>query len=280
MSTIEQASRRLERLGPSPGGAARIIAPAKQARGAAPDPGARLDIDLPALREAGYLTPDAPRSRLLDEFRAVKRPLLGNLRGSRVVAPAERGNLIMITSSLPGEGKTFTSINLALSLAMELDHEVLLVDADTTRTTLTRRLGLDAGRRGLLDILRDGMSDAASCEARTQVPGLSVLTAGAPDARAPEILGGAALGHLLEGLAAQREGRVVVFDAPPLLSAPEARVLAPQMGQIVLVVGAGSTHQGTVAQSLALLTECPLVMTLLNRARGPAAESPYGYYAY
>ena len=278
MNTIEQASRRLEDLAPRPAVTSRVAPPTTQARVAAS--GQRIDIDLAGLRDAGYLTPDAPRSRLLDEFRAVKRPLLGNLRGSRAVAPAERGNLIMVTSSLPGEGKTFTSINLALSLAMELNHGVLLVDADTTRMTLTRRLGLLGARRGLLDLLRDGVSDTAPWEIITQVPGLSVLTAGDPDARAPEILGGAVLDDLLAGLTAQRDTRVVVFDAPPLLSAPEARVLASQMGQIVMVVGAGTTHQGTVGQSLALLAECPLVMTLLNRARGPAAESSYGYYAY
>lgn len=242
-------------------------------------PKRRTDIDLPNLERAGYLVPHASRSRLMDEFRGIKRPLLANAQGGKTTAPVERGNLIMITSSLPGEGKTFTSINLAMSMAMELNHSVLLVDADATRMAAAQRLGV-ATSPGLIDLLLDPTLDLADVELATNVETLTVLPAGTQNERATEILSSQAMRDLLDRLAAHQQDRIVIFDAPPLLPSAEARVLAPQMGQIVLVVHAGKTHQGSVLQALSTLEECPLVMTLLNQSRTPSSASPYGYYAY
>jgi exopolysaccharide/PEP-CTERM locus tyrosine autokinase len=243
-------------------------------------PKGHTDIDLDALSARGYLVPGAPRSRLLDEYRAIKRPLLVNAVGGKGREAVERGNLIMITSSLPGEGKTFTSVNLAISMALELNHSVLLVDADPTRMALAERLGIPRGRPGLIDLLLDANLDLADVELATNVDKLSYLPAGSQHQLATEIFGSQAMGSLLARLAAHAEQRIVVFDAPPLLHAAEARALAPQMGQVVLVVQASGTPRGSVQHALHLLEDCPLVLTLLNQARGAAASSPYGYYAY
>lgn len=296
MSIIEQASKRLEELrragvdvpwapGQESGGAEQpaVLAGTLQPLAAAPPleaPRERVDLDLRALADAGYLVPGAPRSRLLDEFRAVKRPLLNNAVGGKRHEPVDRGNLIMITSALPAEGKTFTSVNLAVSMAMELHHNVLIVDADPTRRALAQRLGVVEPRRGLMDLLTDPELDLADVELATNVDKLSYLPAGSQSDLATEILGSPAMAALLARLAAHREQRIVVFDAPPLLHAAEARVLAPQMGQVVLVVRAGKTPRGSVQHALQMLEDCPIVMTLLNQARGAAASSTYGYYAY
>lgn len=301
MSIIEQASKRLEELrkagvdmpwvegaeAASRGQAQpAALATAPQAAPTTPTAPARLappkrnaDIDLQALEEAGYLVPNATRTRLMDEFRSIKRPLLANAQGGKSAGPVERGNLILITSSLPGEGKTFTSINLAMSMAMELNHSVLLVDTDATRVAAGERLGLKRGP-GLLDLLLDPALDLADVELATNVDKLTVLTAGTQNDRATEIFSSQAMQDFLNHLAAHQQDRIVIFDAPPLLPSVEARVLAPQMGQVVLVVHAGKTHQGSVLQALSMLEECPVVMTLLNQSRTPSTASPYGYYAY
>ncbi|MHB1667932.1 MAG: XrtA-associated tyrosine autokinase [Thiomonas sp.] len=299
MSTIEQASKRLEELRKagvdmpwardpevatlSPAqpaalaGALQDVTPAPAPLAA---PRHRVDIDFAALRDACYLVPDAPRSRLLDEFRGVKRPLLANAQGSKTAEPVDRGNLIMITSSLPGEGKTYTSINLAMSMAMEMNHSVLLVDADATRMAAAQRLGITGRRRGLIDLLLDPALDLSEVELATNVDKLTFLPVGTQNERATEIFSSQAMAAFLNRLAAHQMDRIVIFDCPPLLPSAEARALAPQMGQIVLVVHAGKTHQGSVQQSLAILEESPIVMTLLNQSRTPSASSPYGYYAY
>lgn len=296
MGIIEQASKRLEELrragvelpwsesadAPSSQQPAALAGSLHDLAVAPPlqPPRGRVDIDLAGLAVAGYLVPGGARTRLLDEMRAVKRPLLANAVGGSGREPVERGNLIMITSSLPGEGKTFTSVNLAMGMALELNHSVLLVDADPTRMALAQRLGLAGKRRGLIDLLLDESLDFADVELATNVERLSYLPAGTQHHLATEIFGSSAMQTLLGRLAAHPEQRIVVFDSPPLLHSAEARVLAPQMGQVVLVVQAARTPRGSVQHALHLLEECPLVMTLLNQSRGAVASSPYGYYAY
>ena len=134
--------------------------------------------------------------------------------------------------------------------------------------------------RQLIDLLAQPSLEFAEVELATNVPKLSFLPAGSSHDLATELLGSREMQLLLERLAAHREQRIVIFDAPPMLHAAEARALAPQMGQVVLVVKSGGTPRGSVQHALSLLQECPLVMTLLNQARTPSESSPYGYYAY
>ena len=106
----------------------------------APRVGRRVDIDLDRLRELGFVTPDAPTAQIADEFRVIKRPIIRNARAA-AVARSRPMNLVMVTSALPGEGKTFTATNLAISVAMELDSTVLLVDGDVAHPALPELLG-------------------------------------------------------------------------------------------------------------------------------------------
>jgi protein-tyrosine kinase len=236
----------------------------------------RVDIDLQRLAAAGYVTPTAPRSRLADELRVIKRPLIDNAQ-RRSAAPVQAGNLIMISSAVPGEGKTFMAINLAMSVAMELDNTVLLVDADVARPAILERLGLPP-TKGLLDLLTTPELDVADVLLRTNVERLSVLPAGTPHSRATELLASDGMNRLVEELATRYPERILIFDAPPLLSSTESRVLASHMGQVVVVVEADRTPQSSVNQALVTIEDCPVVMLLLNKVEHSGFGSYYGYY--
>lgn len=233
-----------------------------------------MDIDLERLLKMGYVTPQAPSSRRAEEFRMIKRPLLTNARGNSA-APVKHANRIMVTSTLPREGKTFVSINLAMSIAIERDTTVLLIDADATRPAILERLGLPPAR-GLLDVLSEPGLDVQTVLLRTNVERLSILPAGTLQEQATELLASRSMAALVDQLALRFPSRILVFDGPPLLGSTESRVLAAHMGQIVLVIEADRTPQQSVADALLTLESCPVVMTMLNKASSSEAGSYYG----
>lgn len=238
-------------------------------------PGSRsVHIDLTALALAGFVTPNAPRSATTDQFRVIKRPLLDNAtgKGASVVA---NGNLIMVTSSLPGEGKTFTAINLAMSLAMELNHTVMLVDADVARQSVMQTLGL-APAPGLLDLLLDDKIGLTDVLLRTNIDNFTLLPTGLPNPRATELLASDAMVALLNDMGKRYSDRIIVFDSPPLLLTTEARVLASHMGQVVIVVQAEKTLQSQVQDALSTIEACPIRLMVLNQARSRGLGA-YGY---
>lgn len=238
-----------------------------------------VELNLARLAQNGYLVPGRERSQIEEEFRIIKRPLLKNATGEGA-AHVERANLIMVTSALPGEGKTYTSINLAISLAMELDHKVLLVDADVVRPSVLDRLGLEPAK-GLLDILTNTDIEMSDVMLKTNIPKLTLLPAGigSGEANTTELLASGSMEKLLDELAQKYHDRIVVFDAPPLLPSTESRVLATHLGQIVLVVEADRTPKASVTQAFAALESCPVVMSVLNKCRSKKANTAYGYYA-
>jgi receptor protein-tyrosine kinase len=235
-----------------------------------------VEIDIRRLILRGMVTPSLPRSQIAEEYRLIKRPLLKN------ITAVENGSLIMVTSALPGEGKSFTAINLAISMAMELDHRVLLVDADVARPSVLNRLGLHP-ERGLMDALAGDVEDLSEVMLRTNIDKLTLLPAGMPHARATEMLASDTMVQLLEQMIRRYPDRVIVFDSPPLLVTTEARVLATHMGQVVIVVEAGKTTHGTVKMALATIESCPVRLMVLNKSReeGPGSYYGYGYkYGY
>ena len=242
-----------------------------------------VELDLAKLAEAGYLVPGAPRSPLADEFRGIKQPVLKNVRGEAAQA-GSHANLIMVTSALAGEGKTFCSLNLALSIASEVDSSVLLVDADVVRPSVMSRLGLQGrhhGQRdkGLLDLLSDTSLELPDLILKTNIPKLAVLPAGAPSIHSTELLASDAMQELLNDIATRYPDRIVIFDAPPLLSTTESRVLAARMGQIIMVVSAGTTAELDIKQAFTALEHCTTVLCLLNRSSNDSDQRHYGYYA-
>ena len=238
-----------------------------------------VTIDLAMLHEKGLVTPDRPRSTIAEEFRVIKRPLLRNVI-EEGPARSDNANLIMITSALSREGKTFNAINLAISMAMELDYTVLLVDADVSRPSVFRQLGL-APERGLMDILSGEVDDLSDVLLRTNIEKLSILPAGMPHSRATELLASENMNRLLKQMATRYSDRIIVFDSPPLLLTTESRVLATHMGQVVVVVEAERTTHASIRQALATIESCPVKMNVLNKSRRSGPGSYYGYgYGY
>ncbi len=243
-----------------------------------PTPVKRVDINLEAIAASGLLVPHATRSQLADEFRVIKRPLIANAMGKGGIQIAN-GNLIMITSALPGEGKSFTAINLAISIAMELDNTVMLVDADVARPSVLNMLGLPPAP-GLLDVLDKNSVDISGVLMRTNIEKLSILPSGTQHPRATELLASDAMVRLLDDMANRYSDRIIVFDSPPLLLTTESRAIATHMGQIVVVVNAGQTLQSAVIQAVSTIEACPVKMMVLNQSRQPAGDG-YGYgYGY
>ncbi|MBS1139932.1 MAG: putative exopolysaccharide biosynthesis protein [Proteobacteria bacterium] len=313
MSLIEQAAKRLEQLRQAgveipednvphtvtpPIQPKQDIAPPTQVTAAAPAPSPALAspvaakpephartlpqqqvaLNLETISASGLLVPNAARSQLADEFRVIKRPLIANAMG-RGSMPIPNGNLIMVTSALPGEGKSFSAINLAISIAMELDNTVMLVDADVARPSVLNMLGLPPAK-GLLDVLQDNSLDISGVLLKTNIEKLTILPSGTPHPRATELLASDAMIRLLDDMASRYSDRIIVFDSPPLLLTTEARVLATHMGQVVIVVNAENTVQAAVKQAIATIESCPVKMMVLNQIRTTKSEG-YGYgYGY
>lgn len=284
MSLIEKAVQRLGQLQGAQQGEQPPGAPTPPINPSSQDETSRsrsVEIDLARLSALGMVSPESPRSSVAEEFRVIKRPLLKNVSDG-AGGEGANANLIMVTSSLPGEGKSFTTINLAISIAMELDRTVLLVDADVSKPSVLKLLGLSP-QRGLMDVLSEGNYDLSEVLLRTNIPKLSILPAGMPHERATEFLASESMNRLLAEISTRYADRVVVFDSPPLIPTTEARVLATHMGQLVMVVEAGRTTNGALRQALSTVEACPIKLMVLNKARtgGPGGYYGYGYgYGY
>lgn len=228
------------------------------------------------LERQGLLIPEADRNLLAEEYRLIKRPLLMNAFG-KVSAGIERGNLVMISSALPGEGKTFTSFNLAMSMALELNSTVLLVDSDVIKPSLTRLLGLE-NQPGLTDVLLNSKMDLSDVIFPTDLPRLKVMPAGCNHVHSTELLASDQMGRLAQDLSERYPDRIVVFDAPPLLVTSEASVLAHQAGQILLVVEAAKTPQRVVKEAISRLNADKVIGMVLNKSRRSFRGGYGGYY--
>jgi exopolysaccharide/PEP-CTERM locus tyrosine autokinase len=230
-------------------------------------------IDQNALRAAGMLPPAHQEHEIAQQYRRIKRPLINNALGRGVVA-LPRGNLIMITSAVPGEGKTFMSLNLALSMRLEEDITVLLVDGDVVNPRLTQILGLES-RPGLLDMVKDPTISPESVIVPTDLPGLAFLPAGRQESNTTELVASARMHQVVSKLGGDDPARVVLFDSAPLLVTTEAQALAHFAGQVVVVVQADQTQQHVVADALETLAEDKPAFLVLNQI---TRHSHSGYY--
>ena len=233
-------------------------------------------VDRDGLREQGMIVPGAPVSRVLEEFRIVKRQLLATAR-ERGTAAARR---ILVCSPLPGEGKTFCSVNLALSMANERETEVLLVDADFAKPSVLSTLGLPK-RPGFMDCLANPALLPEELVMGTDVPGLWVLPAGSRTDADSEFLGSARTAEVLDRLTLGAPNRIVIFDTPPALAASPAAELAKHVGQAVLVARADLTGQTALEDAYQLLSGCPDIKLLLNSVNFSPSGRRFGnYYGY
>lgn len=244
--------------------------------------GRQVTLDLERLRDAGLVDPKSSKSnRTTEEFRRIKRPLLMHIRGEGATV-VDNANLIMVTSALPGEGKTFTSINLAMSIAMEMDKTVLLIDADVAKPDVTGRLAVEA-ERGLIDVLQDESLTLPEVLLRTDIPKLTILPSGSRHVHSTELLASDRMRQLMLELANRYSDRIIIIDSPPLLLTNEARVLAGLVGQVVLVTEESKTPQNAVKEAVDMLEDNEIVGIVMNKGahrREGEGYGGYGYYPY
>ncbi len=232
-------------------------------------------VDRHRLRALSLITPDDERTPLAESFRRIKRQILANVAKPKPGAPS--ANLVLVTSALAGEGKTFCAINLAISMALERDRTVLLVDADVAKPSVPRALGLNA-EGGLMEVLLDRHVDLGDVLWKTDVGGLTVLPAGTAHQHATELLASDTMRGLLGDMAERYPDRIVVFDSPPLLAASEAGALAGHVGQIIVVVEAGKTSEAALKHALGRIDTTRVTGLLLNKVEATPLE--YNYDAY
>lgn len=215
-----------------------------------------------------------------DEYRKVKRPLVSNAVGRNKLL-VDRGNVILVTSAIPGEGKSYTSVNLALSIANEMDTTVLLVDGDIAKFGVSRALGIDS-EYGLIDVLQDDGLDIADVMLHTDIPKLRVVSAGRKQHEyVAELLASQRMANLIDELASRYSDRIVIIDGPPLLPTPQTQILAGIVGQVVFVIEAGKTRQSLVTEALEMIPEEQAVGLVLNKNEGISGGGGYGYgYGY
>jgi capsular exopolysaccharide synthesis family protein len=243
---------------------------------AAPEPRyvhRRITLDLARLRADGYL-PDAQQERrFADWCHRVKRPIIERALAS---GGADDARMLLLTSALPGDGKTFIALNLALSMARERDVSLLLVDGDLPRARISQLLNLQH-EMGLLNALRDERMDVESLILDTSVPGLEVLAAGQSPEGATELLASARMREIAQRLVSRNPRRLILFDAPPVLVSTEARALLAIPGQIVLVARAGQTPQQAVVDALTHIDRSKLRGLVVNDAHVGEDRGYYGY---
>jgi protein-tyrosine kinase len=236
-----------------------------------------LVLDRGRLAGFGIAIPSAARSRTVEEFRLVKRNLVGAWSQSDLMADHRSSRLIMVTSARPGEGKTFTSLNLALAFASERSVKALLVDVDTQRSTVPEILGI-GGEKGIVDVLA-GDLELPEVLIQTNIPNLMILPAGRGGPHVPELLSSREMSALLEELTQRLPDHYLIIDTPPCMASSDAAALAPLVGQIVFVVEANNTQQGEIEAALGTLSTCPRISLLLNKSDSLATEH-FGSYGY
>ena len=242
--------------------------------------GKRHPVKRSHLRDQGLIVPEGSVTGLLEEFRIVKRTLLLNASQLRQQGMGYESQRVLICSPHPGEGKSFTSVNLALAIAAEKDSEVLLVDADFAKPSVLSMLGLPGGP-GLMDALAKPDIDVADCVIGTDIPGLWVLPAGNATTSDSEWLSHGRTRDVLDRLVMGAPNRFVIFDSPPALAASPAAELAAYVGQAVVVARADKTGQGALEDAIKLLSACPNIQLLLNAVHFSPSGRRFGsYYGY
>ena len=237
----------------------------------------RITVNYGALRAAGYL-PEEGKDRLFaDHYSRIKRPLVD--RALSEAGAIGEPRVIMITSSLPGDGKTFSSINLALSMALELDVSVLLVDCDVAKRHVSKIFGLKEDT-GLLDALSDESMDAESLVVGTNLRGLSILPAGRAAEASAEMLSSNRMRQIVASLCVRAPRRILLLDSPPLLITNEGRALVKIAGQVVLVVRAGHTPRHAVQDAAELFDAQQAGGIILNQVQMGLSAAYYGYGTY
>jgi protein-tyrosine kinase len=234
----------------------------------------RKDIDLTELQN-GFVNKD--RQIINEEFRAIKRKVLSNAFGP-LSKSLNSSNIIMVTSPNPNEGKTFTAINLALSIALEQDKTVLLVDADVLRPSIMKIIN-QPFENGLMEYLLGEVEDLGEVIYHTSLETLRIIPAGKSHHLSSELLASEKMLEVVSEFANRYSDRIVIFDTPPLLGINETAILANLAGQAVIVVEEGRTNLNRISQAVEQLNPDMAKGFVINKAQKSSKDSS-GYYGY
>jgi len=222
---------------------------------------------------AGIRTPD-----LLEEFREIKRHLM-RTADSKNDAIRKNHNLIMVSSCSPNEGKTFTAINLALSLALEIDRTVLLIDADMMMSGVANSLGISY-EIGLIDYLTGSVPELSSLFVKTSMSNFSIIPSGTYSSSVAEYLGSEKMLCLADELSVRYPDRIIVIDTPPILASSIPVQMSELVGQVVLVVEAENTEKNELISSIEKIDKAKSISLVLNKVRGVKRKYEYSYNSY
>lgn len=243
----------------------------------------KFNIDLEHLEKMGMVTPNLGNNQIIEEYRYIKRPILASaFESGEEIDSSVNKNVVVVTSTLPGEGKTFTSLNLAMSVAMEKDKTVLLVDADLEQTGLTQLLDLPR-RIGLSEYLTDPDLSLGQLMLKSEiVPKMAILPSGASRRDAAEILASKRMQRLIQELSWRYSDRLIIVDAPPLLASSSASILTQLAGQTIMAVASSQTSTEGLNEALSKLGSDQNVRLILNKAQysWKSGHYAYGYYGY
>ena len=236
----------------------------------------RIEIDSRRLARAGMFTPGSTVNRTTEEFRLIKRAVLERADRARADGVAN-ANLVMVTSTREGEGKTFVALNLAFSLAAEQDRSVVLVDADPAKSSIAQFLRLQV-EHGLIDLLQDDTLQPDDVVLPTSITGLSILPAGHRHALGAELFASERMAALLRAVCVAMPHSIVLLDAPPVLATSEPSALARHVDQTLLVVEADKASRAAIIEALNLIGICPHIGLVLNKARFRFGAVRFGAY--
>ena len=236
-----------------------------------------LTLDLDLISEKGMVDNSIERRQINEEYRAIKRKVLSNAFGP-LSKTLERSNVVMVTSSKPGEGKTFTAVNLALSIASEQDKTVLLVDADVLRPNVMKTLGA-RNREGLIEYLLGEKKNISDVMVSTNIPKLKLIAAGKPHNLSNELLASGVMSNTVDEFSTRYKDRIVIIDTPPLLGINETSVLANLAGQAIIVCDEGRSKIHDIRNAVAHLNPEMAIGFVVNKSlRGDSGPGYYGYY--
>ncbi|WP_394221220.1 XrtA-associated tyrosine autokinase [Alteromonas gracilis] len=234
-------------------------------------------IDLERLDKNGHISLNGERKQINEEYREIKRKLLANAFGS-LSKTLHNPNIIMVTSSRPSEGKTFTATNLAMSIASEQDKTVLLVDADVLKPNVLNTLGLER-RKGLMEYLTGDVDDIAEVLYPTNIDKLKIIPAGKSHHLSTELLASQKMHDTVNEFANRYPDRIVIFDTPPLIGINESAILANFAGQAVVVVEEGKAKIGDIKMSVERLNPDMAIGFVVNKSVHNDTDGS-GYYGY
>lgn len=210
-----------------------------------------------------------PEHKYKDSYRMLRTRVLQTLKNNG-------WNTVAVTGPASGCGKTLTAINLAISLAMEVTHTVLLVDLDLRNPTIHDYFGYQP-EKGLSDYLFDHdlslheILFAPGIERLVVLPGRTAVPNSAEMLRSPRMV------SLVTDLKTRYPDRLIVFDLPPILAADDALAFSPYVDALLMVAECGGTSKDDLQQAYDIVKSTPLIGTVLNKSSNPS--SGYGYAA-